>query len=263
MTRLFHNLLMLPKNNDEPGKKEELATCEDEMPVSRRSKITRQRSLSSSSSPKKTSRGDTQLPHVFLIEFYFEGKLTKRQRKVFGNKHEAARDVQAAFDAFSEESPYVGHIRKVTLTGDKQSVHIWIDEATEASMKSFWMPFAQKFATSNGKVTQLPALQVLQRMQMDSDLRTKKEKFETMFHECNLAAVANLSETLKAELPSLKRSSDMASLVRILKGTNSSAFEKVKNKKGKTLDVVVEEEETEAALTAMHGLPDADSSCDE
>ena len=80
--------------NDELGKKEEPATCEDEMLVSRRSRITRHRSLSSSSLPKKTSRGDAELPHVFLIEFDFQGKVTKRQRKVFGNKHEAARDVQ-------------------------------------------------------------------------------------------------------------------------------------------------------------------------
>ena len=81
--------------------------------------------------------------------------------------------------------------------------------------------------------------------------------------ERNLIVVANISETLKAEPASLKRSADMASLVRNLKGTNSLACEQVRNQKGKSKDTVMDEEDKEAALSALQELPDEDSNDEE
>ena len=79
------------------------------------------------------------------------------------------------------------------------------------------------------------------------------------FCERNFFAVANLSETSKAEPASRKRSADTASLVRTLKGTNALAFEKVRNKNGKSIDTVMDEEDKEAALSALQDLSDEDS----
>ena len=54
----------------------------------------------------------------------------------------------------------------------------------------------------------------------------------------------------------------MASLARTLKGTNSLAVEQVTNK-GKSIDIVMDEEDKEAALSALQELQDEDSNDEE
>ena len=104
---------------------------------------------------------------------------------------------------------------------------------------------------------------LLDRMRIDAALRTKRETIGETLCERDLTAVANLSETLKAEPASLKRSADMASLVRIIKGTDSLTFENARNTNGEHFDTVMEEENKKASLSALQELADEDSNDEE
>ena len=131
-------------------------------------------------------------------------------------------------------------------------MYVWFECATEASINSTWVFFSNKFATSTGQVNQVSPRMVLDRMRIDAGLRTNREQFEETFSERNLTAAANLSENSKPEPASLKRSADMASLVRILRGTISLAFEKVRNNKGRSIGIVMDEKDKVASLSLLY-----------
>ena len=88
---------------------------------------------------------------------------------------------------------------------------------------------------------QLADKEVRRRVHRDAHLRQSSEQFGQSFAGKSLQAVANLSAVVRDSPQGPKRTAEAAGLVRILKGANAYAVERVQNKAGKTISKVLDE----------------------
>ena len=141
------------------------------------------RSVSQASSSTSTKKSGVALPmpHCFFIEFDSQGKVACKDQKIYEDKRQATFDVKACLQPFLETKVCVGSLRKVTLHRNKRSLYVWVDDATEASVKSLWLPFCKDFATSMGSVTQLSEHAVLVQVQFDAAWKKKVQTLKTIF----------------------------------------------------------------------------------
>ena len=111
---------------------------------------------------------------------------------------------------------------------------------SDVDLGESWIPFA-KTIVQNGKVVQLADKEFARRVHHDAHVRQSSEQFGNNFAQQSLQAVANLSAVVRDAPQGPKRNAEAAGLVRILKGANAYAVERVQNKAGKTISKVLDE----------------------
>ena len=70
----------------------------------------------------------------------------------------AHKEIDSALKAFAfiEKTEGVGHIRKVTLTGSRCGLHLWIDGCLDRqSFSEYWMKYGCVFVGTSGRCSQM------------------------------------------------------------------------------------------------------------
>ena len=175
----------------------------------------------------------------------------------YNDKREATRDVHRALANFKDQ-PSQGRFRKVTLHGNKKGLLLWIDDINgidNERAKESWIAFANSYA-AEGQSVELDAHVVRRKVHEAEKHKRTCEVFGRKFAENTTMACANLSAALMEGPPNKRKRQDVSGLAQALKAAVAYSTEIVKNKKGQTLDRVVEEQDQKAV--AMDDVDDED-----
>ena len=153
----------------------------------------------------------------------------------------ANQEMRDLLKTFQGARLVAGNTRKIILLPGKKNFQLWIDDADENSKRGFWTEFALHLGGPSAEVTQMEIGAVKVQIKKDNQFKKRQERIEEEFCANSLKAIGNLSELVLSTPSSKKRNAHTANLVDAFKATQLKSQERVKTKKGKHLNEVMDD----------------------